>query len=50
MVKVEDVKKTYLLGKVEDQTIVDIADHIIRLHDGVIASEPKREQIHAGTF
>lgn len=42
MKKVNREIGTTFIFSTHDQTIVDIADHIIRLHDGLISSEERR--------
>ncbi len=43
-----DLETTFIFST-HDATIVEIADHIIRLHDGVVASEQRREREDAGS-
>jgi putative ABC transport system ATP-binding protein len=49
MKKINRELDTTFIFSTHDQTIVNIADHIIRLHDGVVSSEERREREDAGT-
>ncbi|KGE72738.1 ABC transporter ATP-binding protein [Spirochaeta lutea] len=44
MKKINREQETTFIFSTHDTTIVDIADHIIRLHDGQIAQEERRER------
>ncbi len=41
-------QNTTFIFSTHDQHIVGIADHVIRLHDGMVASEERREKNYAG--
>ncbi|HUZ18072.1 MAG TPA: ABC transporter ATP-binding protein, partial [Spirochaetia bacterium] len=49
MKKINRELDTTFIFSTHDQTIVNIADHIIRLHDGIVSSEERREREDAGT-
>ena len=44
MKKINRELDTTFIFSTHDPTIVDIADHIIRLHDGQVESEERRER------
>jgi putative ABC transport system ATP-binding protein len=44
MKKINRDQETTFIFSTHDTTIVDIADHIIRLHDGQISQEERRER------
>lgn len=44
MKKINRELETTFIFSTHDPTIVDIADHVIRLHDGLVASEERRER------
>lgn len=48
MKKINRELETTFIFSTHDQTIVEIADHIIRLHDGVVSEEQRREREDAG--
>jgi len=47
MKKINRELDTTFIFSTHDHTIVSIADHIIRLHDGLVASEERQEGSHA---
>ncbi len=49
MKKINREMETTFIFSTHDDKIVQIADHIIRLHDGTVASEERREREHAST-
>ncbi|HUX52217.1 MAG TPA: ABC transporter ATP-binding protein [Spirochaetia bacterium] len=49
MKKINREMQTTFIFSTHDDRIVGIADHIIRLQDGLVVSEERREQEHAGT-
>lgn len=49
MKKINRDMQTTFIFSTHDQTIVEIADHIIRLHDGLVAEEHRREREDAGS-
>jgi len=49
MKKINRELATTFIFSTHDPSIVEIADHIIRLHDGVVAEEKRREREDAGS-
>jgi len=49
MKKINREMETTFIFSTHDDKIVQIADHIIRLHDGIVASEERREREHASS-
>lgn len=49
MKKINRELDTTFIFSTHDATIVEIADHIIRLHDGAVSSEQRREREDAGS-
>jgi len=47
MKKINRELDTTFIFSTHDHSIVDIADHIIRLHDGLVSSEERKEDSHA---
>lgn len=50
MKKINREMETTFIFSTHDDKIVQIADHIIRLHDGIVASEERREREHASSL
>jgi putative ABC transport system ATP-binding protein len=48
MKKINRERDTTFVFSTHDSTIVDIADHVIRLQDGVVVSDQRRRKDHAG--
>ena len=49
MKKIDREMETTFIFSTHDANIVRIADHVVRLHDGQVASEERREGSHAGS-
>ncbi len=49
MKKINREMETTFIFSTHDANIVRIADHVVRLHDGQVASEERREGSHAGS-
>ncbi|MEW5816547.1 MAG: ABC transporter ATP-binding protein [Spirochaetota bacterium] len=49
MKKINREQNTTFIFSTHDPSIVSIADHVIYLHDGTVASEERREKNNAGT-
>jgi len=49
MKKINREMETTFIFSTHDDKIVQIADHIIRLHDGMVSSEERREREHASS-
>ncbi len=50
MKKINREMETTFIFSTHDDNIFQIADHIIRLHDGIVASEERREREHASSL
>jgi putative ABC transport system ATP-binding protein len=48
MKKINRERDTTFVFSTHDSTIVDIADHVIRLQDGMVVSDQRRRKDHAG--
>jgi putative ABC transport system ATP-binding protein len=48
MKKINRERDTTFVFSTHDSTIVDIADHVIRLQDGLVVSDQRRRKDHAG--
>ncbi len=48
MKKINRERNTTFIFSTHDSAIVEIADHVIRLQDGTVVSEQRREREHAG--